>query len=221
MKHTAKKTAVLALAMALACMLFAACSGQQQGGSNAGSSDQVEATASAGVDTSSWKTLGDVLAATSKNAGFVCDEATFVGVYEIGDSIIRVVAKMEPGMYDKLGELDYNADDYDKLFADALGGAAIESTEDITAGKLSQEALDAFVGKTGQDLLDNGFTFSSYYMYGEDETGALMDNGFFSYGVTFDVKVPEDKAEDEGTSIKNATVKSIEFFSIAGSAYEE
>ena len=48
-------------------------------------------------------------------------------------------------------------------------------------------------------------------MYGGDETGVTMAKGYLAYNVTFDVNVPEDKTEDEGASIKDATITEIEF----------
>ena len=210
-------------------MLLAACSGQQASSSSASSSSGQSGTSSAvqsasssaaGVDVSGWKTLGDALSAATEKLGSGCDDKTFVGVYKVGDSFVRVVAKMEPGMLDKINALNYEDNDYDEKFAKLAGGLAIESAEDITPGKLSQAELDAYVGKTGQDLMDDGFTFSSYYMFAGDETGATMDKGYFGYGVTFDAKVPENAAEDGGASIKDATVKSIQFTSVADSAFD-
>lgn len=228
MKQAGKKMAALVLAATIACMMLVACSGQQTGSSSSASSsaaasssaEQSASSTAAGVDISGWKTLGDALAAATGKPGSGGDEKTYVAVFEVGDSFVRVVAKMEPGLYDKIRALDYGSDDYDKKFAELAGGLAIESAEDITSGKLSQDALDAYVGKTGQDLMDDGFEFSSYYMFAGDETGASMDKGFFSYGVTFDAKVPEDKAEDQGASIKDATVKAIQFVGVADSVFD-
>ena len=141
----------------------------------------------------------------------VWDDNHYVEVFDGGEQTFRVVAKMDADTYKKTNELDASMEDYEEQFAEAVAGLELESAEDLTGDKLSQEEIDALIGKTGQDLLDAGFTFESYYMYGGDETGVTMAKGYLAYNVTFDVNVPEDKTEDEGASIKDATITEIEF----------
>ena len=65
------------------------------------------------------------------------------------------------------------------------------------------------MGKSGQDLVNDGFAFESYWMYGGDETGAVMAKGLLAYNVTFDVSIPDEKADDGGASIMGATIKDV------------
>ena len=228
MKQTAKKAAVLAFAMMLACMLLTACGQQESSNSSPSSSSSSSSSAAeqtetpaARLDVSGLKTLGDVLAVSSYCQGMAYGEQSFGGVYQIDDSYVRVTAKMTPELYEQTNALDYNDKDYDKKFSELMSGLELESVEDITADKIPQETLDTYVGKTGKDMVNDGFAFATYFMYGEDETGVAMTNGYYSYDVIFDAKVTEDDTNDEGASIMDATIKSVEQTGFSSAAYGE
>ena len=226
MKQTAKKVVALTFAMMLACMLLTACGQQESSNSSSGSSSSSSAaeqteTPAASLDVSGLKTLGDVLAVSSYCQGMAYGEQSFGGVYQIDDSYVRVTAKMTPELYEQTNALDYNDKDYDKKFSELMSGLELEIVEDITADKIPQETLDTYVGKTGKDMVNDGFAFATYFMYGEDETGVAMTNGYYSYDVIFDAKVTEDDTNDEGASIMDATIKSVEQTGFSAAAYGE
>ena len=208
MKHLGKAAVLIALAICLGALPLAACSSSSGSASSspAASDAAGSASAQAGIDVSGWKTLGDALADQTGLLASSNDDNYFMIVYNIGESTIRAVAKMKPGVADKLVDLDFfNPDDAEKIVK-AIGGLELVSAEDISGGLLSQDDVNAYVGKTGQDLLDDGFAFESYYMYGGDETGAEMSRDYFSYTFTFDVHVDENATEDGGEAIKDATI---------------
>ena len=202
----------IALALALGILPLAACSNSSQPAASDSASSAAEQAAEtpAAIDTSSWKTLGDALAiaTSSPNAGW--DEEYYVCDFEAGESVIYAVAKMQPGVSEKLMELDFSDKDYDKKLVEAIGGMELVSAEDITGHRMDQATLDGFVGKTGQELFDDGFAFSSYYFYGGEETGATLNRDYFAYTVTFDTSITEKDTEDEGASLKDAKVTAIE-----------
>ena len=215
--RTSKIAASIALALALGILPLAACSGQQaasspSAGASSQASESVEPNASAAtIDTSSWKTLGDALdnATSNPNAGW--DDEYYLCDFEIGESTIHAVAKMAPGVGEKIAELDFDDKDYNTKLRQAVGGLELISAEDISSYKLDRTAMDALVGKTGQELFDEGFVFEGYFMYGGDNTGATLAKDYFSYGVTFDASVPENNTEEDGASIKNAKVVEVDF----------
>lgn len=214
--HRSNKAVIAALCLALSAVPLAACSGQKaddaaDGGASAPS-------AQAAVDLSSWKTLGDALAAQTESMSAGWDDNYYVTVFRAGDSVVRVVAKMTPEASEKIDAMDWTRDDIDQQLIEAAGALELVSAEDITDQVLSQEELDKFVGKTGQDLVDAGWTFANYFMYGGKETAATFENGSLAYSFTFDVTTPEDATEDEGASVMGATITQAEFQGPADSA---
>lgn len=212
MAITHTRTVAAMLALALAAAPLAACGGQATQGDEAEPTTTEQTQTMADVDVSSWKTLGDALACDSgenNTAGW--DETHYVTVFSAGDTVVRVVAKMDAETSDKLDALDLTKDDYDEKFLELMGGLPLESAEDLGDQKLTQDELDAYVGKTGQDLVDDGFAFESYWMYGGEETGVTYAKGYLAYNATFDVTVADDETEDEGAAVMDKAIVSMEY----------
>jgi hypothetical protein len=199
------KLATLAFGMVLALGLLSACGGQQ---ASSGSGSAADTPAASTVDASSWKTLGDALAAKTDDVSSGWDDKYYIVAFKSGDSLFRVVAKSEEGIQDKTSELDFLADDYNDKLLEVIGGLEIVSVEDLTAEVPTQEQLDAMVGKTGQELIDDGWAFQSYFMTGGDETGATFTKGMIACNVTFGAKVSTEAADSDeiGDLLKDAKV---------------
>lgn len=191
----------IALAMSLCVLPLAACSGQSDSGSSQGGGGET-----ATLDPSSWTTLGDALANQTELLAAGNNDKTYIIVFAAGDETYRAVAQMKPDTEKALEGLEFfNPDDTQKI-VDALSGLELVSAEEISSTRLSDDEIQSYVGKTGQDLVDNGFKFESYFMYGGDQTGASMGNGYYSYEFTFDTQVAEDKTDDEGAAILSAKI---------------
>lgn len=196
----------IALAMSLCVLPLAACSGQSDSGSNQGGGN----SSAPALDPSSWTTLGDALANQTELMASGNNDDTYIIVFAAGDETYRAVAKFSPDAATKLQDLEFfNPDDTQKI-VDALSGLELIRAEEISSMQISQEQLESYVGKTGQDLIDDGFVFESYFMYGGEQTGATMGNGYYSYEFTFDAHVDEDKTEDEGAAILSAKIAEVQ-----------
>lgn len=211
-----RKVAVAAITLALATAPLLACGGQQaaNGGPSAASTSQVVV-----VDPSSWKTLGDALSGQTNSYGAGWNEDRYVTVIQIGDSYYRLAAKMNADASKKLDEIDWSdSDAAEKETQKAIAGLVLVSAEDVTGDYLSQDELDALVGKTGQELVDEGFAFQDYFMYGGEQTGANFTKGSLAYMFTFNASTDEKDTSDEGRSVMNAKVTAAEFVGAADAA---
>lgn len=212
MKHPTTKLATLAITLALAAMPLAACGNTGGTGTEAESaSSSAAASQDAKLDMSAWTTLGDAIAqANPQDVSYGYNDKLFVCVLKSDNAYIRTVSPMDPAIDGKFADLDIGADDYVTQFGKVAGGLKLTSAEDITATQLSQDELSGLVGKTGKELIDDGFVFDSYSFYGGEETGADMGKGYFSYSITFDTKTEESQTEDGGASIMDAKVTAAE-----------
>ena len=208
-----RKATVAALTLALCAAPLAACGGQ-----SSSSEAAPAATSQAAADPSSWKTLGDALATQTSAMAAGWNDDWYVCVFGAGDSFFRVVAKMDAESSKKLDDVSASDDDYDEKLLAAIGGLELTDVEDVTSEYVAQSDLDKLVGKTGKELVDEGWSFAGYFMYGGEQTGATFEKGPFSYSFTFDVETPESKTEDGGASIMDAKLVSAEFQSAADSA---
>ena len=204
-----------ALVLALAATPLFAC-GSKPATDDGGSATTASQTAS--VDPSTWETLGDALANQTESMASGWNGDYLVSVFKAGDSYVRVVAKLDADTYAKVDAVDWTASDVADQLSKAAGSAKLVSADDITNEVISQEDLDKFAGKTGKDLIADGWTFENYYMYGGDQTGALMAKDHFAYNVTFDVSTPDSAIEDNGASIMDATISEMSLSGAAESA---
>ncbi|MBR3159858.1 MAG: hypothetical protein IKG18_18820 [Atopobiaceae bacterium] len=202
-----RTTAAVALCLVLTSAPLVACSGQ----SSASEGEAPTATSqAAAVDISSWKTLGDAFAVRTDSLSSGWDEHYYVSVFKADDSIVRVVGKLDADSYAKIEAVDWSKEDAEKQLAEATDAVPLVIADDLTSELVSQDELDKYVGKKGEDLIDDGWTFQSYYMTGGDQTGTYFAKGDLVYMITFDISVSDD-VDDEGASVMDATVAEAEF----------
>ena len=146
----------------------------------------------------------------------------YVTTFKAGDSLVRVVAKSNEDADNKIAELDFLDKDYDSKLLDIIGGLEIVSAEDLTAGVPTQDELDALVGKTGQEIMDDGWTFQSYFMTGGDETAATYAKDYYAVNLTFDANISSDKADKDvnGDEMKAAKVSAAENAGVSDAAVD-
>lgn len=203
-----------AIALALVAAPLSACSADQPAD---GASSSASTTQTAPADTSSWKTVGDVPILDGVYSwGY--DDVNFICVFENNGTYYRMVVKLDEEANKRIEEIDWDKGEVERQTLDAISALPIDSIEDLSADMVPQDELDVLVGKTGQELLDAGYVFESYYMYGGEQTGATFDKGRLAYMFTFDTSIGEDAAEDEGASVMDAHVVSVEPSGAANSA---
>lgn len=197
----------IVLCLALAAVPLVACSGQSA--SDSGSSSAPEGQAAA-FDPG-WETYGDAMDAQTAAMSAGWNDDYYVSVFKVDESIVRVVAKMTPEVDKVLDELDWSTDNVSEQIDEAVRPLKLESVEDLTGGLLSPEDLASYEGKTGKDLVDEGWTFQTYFMYGGEQTGATFVKGYLAYTFTFNVTVTEAEYEDGGASVMDVPVVEVEF----------
>lgn len=215
-----KRTAAAAFCLAMAAAPLAGCSGQTDEAGDPAAQESTQTVAD--TKPSEWKTLGDAFAARTEPMGSAYDEKNYMAIFKTGeDTYAHVVAEMTKDVYAKVDAIDWTKPDAEKKIEKEISVLKLTTSEDVTDQKVPQEELDALVGKTGKELVDAGWIFASYEMYGGDEqTIASFEKGPFSYSFTFDVSTAEGDSSDEGASIMDAKVTEVQFSSSANSALE-
>ncbi|MBO4854458.1 MAG: hypothetical protein J5482_04915 [Oscillospiraceae bacterium] len=195
-----KKVVSVVLALLMASVMLAGCA-------NAGG-----AGSAASVD--SCKTIGELRAFESDTEQSAFYEDVYVYVFEQGDTYYRATAMLSAETSAALWDLDFSDEDYDAKYDELVNPLAIDKLEELNSQILSQDEMDAFVGKTGQELLDAGWTTG--YGYNLDSMEFWMNYGPFTYAVVFDGEIAEEDVEDfdDEEGIKDFTVKSVSFMSL-------
>ena len=141
------------------------------------------------------KTLGDVFALETQDFQDLLDKDIYGCAFTYEGRMMRVVADVPEELYEKIDKLDMS--DYEKYEKDKrelLSKVEVKLSEDITDQILGEEDLEALKGKTGKELLDDGFE----YQYYSGDNQFAMNKGLGQYFVTVEGKVDESKTEENG-----------------------
>ena len=220
MKRQTMTRVALALTLGLTVLPLGACAGQDTSSDQGATevSEDVTTGETAEVDITSLKTLGDVMAIEGEGQTSAWNEEHYIYVTNANGAPLRAVVDLTPEIYSQIEELDFLDEDYDQKLADIIGGLELASLDDYSDQVPSQEELDALVGKTGKELADDGFTFSTLTMYGGDETVAEFDKDAFRYEVTFDGTVDGDTDGFDGSVVADLPVASAGFVGLSDEA---
>lgn len=193
------------LSTLLAALLLLTCFGCAQ-------SQDAPATSANAQTAPTYATVGELLADTKVNHE---QRATFlnryVDVFELNGVYYRAVATLTDEQEQAIFDLDWNDPDHDAKEAEILNPIAIDSIENLTEQIPAQAELDKLVGKTGKDLLDEGWSCGGYNL---DDMEFWMSKDPFSYSVIFDSNgdKPENTDDfDEEEAIQSYTVKSVTY----------
>ncbi len=186
-------------------------------GCGGGKGDGGESTPKSDFNIKKIKTLGEAMAveADSRSAGW--SDKQYVYVFEYEGRTYRVKAPMTPELNEKVGKVDFFADDKDAQIAEVVGAQELESVEDLTDGIPAQKELDKLAGKSGAELLDEGYEPWGHYYDGE-QLEFTMAKGDYEYTVTFNENIEPGDDFDETAALSGLTVKSVEYSGVSSSA---
>ncbi len=203
-----KKKMTLLFALILAISLLAGCGGKSGGGA----AEATEETFS----TDSLKTMADVLAlgetVKEQEEDFHCQNAAVEGklgyVFNYKGTYYRVTCDLSKDVFEAIMALDYSDEDHDKKYNELISPLEIKSCENLSEQIPPQEELDKLVGKTGEDLVNDGWYSSGYNL---EDMEFYLNKDPFLYTVAFDGKLEQSDDFDEIEAIKPLKVKSVKF----------
>ena len=204
-----KKVISVILAIVMSVTVLAAC-GNSGNGSGSGSASGAGSATDEKAVIESLTTLGDAIALESSETQAAVYDGKAIYAFKLGDTYYRIRASISPEDEQAYMDIDYMDDDYEEQQKKILSPLVIDQIDDLSLQMLSQEELDALVGKTGQDLQDAGWTYGGHDL---ETMEFWMDYGPFDYTVVFDGEVTEAEYEtfDDEKDTRTMTVKSARF----------
>ena len=167
-----KKIAALVLTIAVALFVFTACGESGNNGSGAAGD----------FDPSQLKTLGDVFARADEDEyQEAYSETDYIFAFVVDGVYYRAVAEMPKDVSDAVWAIEPGENSIQKV-RDLVSPLEVAYVENLSEQIPGQEELDKLIGKTGQDLFDDGWT---YWYYDLDDMEAGLNHGAFAYTVLF------------------------------------
>ena len=164
----------------------------------AGQTEDAEETTTA-KDTGEWKpeTIGELINGSfdTMTSSYDHKRSLYLGTYRKGDQFVRVYSNVPKDIMAQLWKYDTDPEFMDKGYEEReefirtnLYPLSIDVWENMTDQALSQEDRDALIGKTVQELIDEGFAFNQWGRYSSEEKDNIisLDYGLFSYEVELD-----------------------------------
>lgn len=168
-----------------------------------GCAEQTAMQPDTAADSEPIATLGSVLGEGAEIYASAYNEDRYVCVFEQDGAMLRAVARLTPEAYQALRDGSESAE--------LLAAMETESVEDLTAAMPRQAELDRLVGKTGGELLDDGWEIVGHTIYNDfmSSTVFYLVKGFYSYTVQFDEAVSVDENFSEADAMRPLTVASV------------
>ena len=160
-----------------------------------------EKTGAVGLE---FNTVADAYAVDAREQLDSLEKEHYVYIFKDNGALIRVIADLPKDVLDKVDSLDMDDEDYDNKKRELLKPLKVIKVEDLSNRLLSDQQLSDLKGKTGKDLLNEGFKVFAYY---GDEGGSqvVMDKLVAQYIVTF-----EDPDHKIGDDVENKDIKKLE-----------
>ena len=200
-----KKILTVMLMMILALAMLTAC-GEE-------SNEQKEEKS--GIDLETIRTLGDAFALEGDNDQFASDYSEFVYVFEKDGIAYRVYADLTKDVAKEYEKLDASKQDYTDKVKELVSDMKIKKSENLTEKVISQDDLDKYVGKTGEKMLDEGWTVSAWDTENSEFT---LNNDAFCYTVSVDAKLEKSDDFDGEKEFKDLKIKSIKYYGLGDAA---
>lgn len=205
-----KKVLIITVALLLALSMLAGCG--KASDASAGKKEKDSGTSEQASDATKLediKTMADVFAL--KSAEFITATSTnnkYAYGFSLDGIYYRAVVTMSDETAEEYYAIDRSQDDYEEKETNLLSGLQVDAVENLTEKIPSKEELSKYVGKTGEDLLNEGWS-GTYYNFEDME--CEMNYGIFAYKVCVagEVDLPEDYDADE--VFKPLTVTSVDF----------
>ena len=199
-----KRIVSLLLVLLMAVCMLTACGGSKD--------EPKEKSAGASVD--SLKTIGDIIEAAPEDLQSAVYEDKVVYAFKMGDNFYRAIAAISKEDSDAYMKVDFADEDYQEQQNKIVAPLKIDKIEDLSDQLISQEELDKLVGKTGKELVEDGWTYNGSYFL--EEMQFELNKGPFVYMFVFDGSVDEKDYEDydaeKGTrdmKVKSATFSAL------------
>ena len=162
------------------------------------------------------KTLGELLGLPDVGSGLT--GTTYVYAFEQDGNTYRAICDVSEETAQAIFDLDFDDPDYDKKLNDLIAPLPVKAIENLTENLPTQEEADQYIGKTGQELIDDGWTV---HFYNLDELRFGMTCGVYSYDITFEGKIQDPEDFNEDTDMGGLTVKTITCDGIGDATYME
>ena len=168
------------------------------------------------VDLDSVTTVGELFGLP--DVGYGVSEDTFIYAFEQDGNTYRAICDVPEDISQAVFAIDLDDPDQDEKQNELLAPLPVKVIENLTEGIPTQEEAEQYIGKTGQELIDDGWTV---HFYNLEEMKFGMTHGIYSYDITFEGEIENPDNFNEDTDMGGLTVSAITCDGIGDATYIE
>jgi hypothetical protein len=209
----------------MATLMIAACvltgCGSAGGGTGEGSDGGAGSGNAEALSTDTLKTFGDVIALEGKEElQNSVGNGKVVYAFKKDGTYYRIWSEIPKELEQEYIDIDISQEGYEDKQNKLIENVEVGHVENLSEQMLSEEALKALAGKTGKELVAEGWSYQGSYNLEVMEV--YMDYGPFAYVVTFDGKIEEENSDDFDieAATKDRKCKAARFESLGNNAVE-
>ncbi len=203
-----RKIALLIVTGLLGAALLTGCGAKKDTSSETATAADTSSANSAGQSKETPETFGDIYNTPGYTEnGSSCYDNKFILAYEADGIYYRAIADLTDEQSKTINDA-YGTEDFDVKIKAATESLKVSSFENLSDTIPSQEEMDKWIGMTGEELLDDGWTVWGYDL---ENMEFNMGKGAFIYIITFDGSISEFSDENEYPELKPCKVTSVKF----------
>ncbi len=119
-----------------------------------------------------------------------------------------IQANLPEGLGSELFALEFDDEKYEEKLAALVADVPVDSVTNLNDGIPTQEEMDKIIGKTGQELIDEGWSNHGYNL---ETMEFYCDHDVYSFIIVFDGQVEAGEDEDAFEKVRTHKVKSVSF----------
>lgn len=202
-----KRTAALFLVLVMILSMLSACSGLSA--KEEGNPAETEETEERGISLEGLKTIGDLISLEAEwtETSLYQDMGLLVYGFSKNGGIYQARASFDDAFYQAYEDLDMMDDHYEDDYTALVSPLEITEIIDLTDRIPSQEEMDTVIGKTGEELFEEGWYNSGWNL---DTMEFYMVKGLFTCKMVMEGETGDYDEFDED-DLAGLVVKSVSF----------
>ena len=165
---------------------------------------------------SGMKTMGELYAIEDGNTQLSLSDKLLVFVVQKDGKALRGIASLSGELFAELDAIDISEQGWEDKIKEKTASLPIARLDDLTAGIPSQAELDKEIGKTGQQLLDEGYLLDGFTVGDDGTVFFSVSKGDYSFTMTAAEKFEnEEQREEYSDAFPAFTVKALVYADIS------
>ncbi|MBP5313677.1 MAG: hypothetical protein J6Y65_01980 [Eggerthellaceae bacterium] len=161
-----------------------------------------------------YKTVGEIYNDSVQILGWQADDEYFIIAYEESGAFFRAAAAMDDAANEAMEAYDFITEISE---IEAIASLPLILKENLSEFLPPQSELNKWIGKTGAEMMADGYSVSGYFSFFDTEFGC--SKGMFNYTVGISSGFEEDDEKTNEELFAPCVIKSVSVEGLSGEVF--